>query len=324
MIFVPYKADLELNRIPFFTIAISIACLIIFYAQYNNETRVIESVVEYCEATLDQSFKFVLAKSTGSTSEGVCIDLIYKIHRSTDSEARINEIVKYSDRIEVFSEADGKRYMHQLLQEKYRNYADFAPTDLSARLMYEPGSWNPVTMLTSTFAHGSWAHVIGNLFFFFAFSATVEIILGLFWYPVVILALAFGTNVFYSLYASVQSDPLPTLGLSGVVMGVMAMLVFFLPRVKIRFFFWLVLIIWRFGIPAWLVVLWYVGFDTYNLFSQEEMGPINLVAHVTGAALGYGLGVLFFRDKREEVVAEYMEHDPDAKRKTYRRQRRRR
>ncbi|MDH3695515.1 MAG: rhomboid family intramembrane serine protease, partial [Gammaproteobacteria bacterium] len=189
--------------------------------------------------------------------------------------------------------------------------------------MYEPGSWNSITTVTSTFAHGSWSHVIGNLFFFFAFSATLKIILGFLWYPVVILFIAFGTNIFYSLYSYAQTDLLPTLGLSGVVMGVMAMLVLFLPRVEIRFFFWLVLIIWRFGLPAWLVVLWYLGFDTYNLFAQEQMGAINLVAHVTGAAIGYGLGVLFFRDKRDEVVAEYIESHPEERRKAYRRQRRR-
>ncbi|MDH3695516.1 MAG: hypothetical protein OER96_13200 [Gammaproteobacteria bacterium] len=114
MILIPYKADLELNRIPFFTIAISIACLIIFYFQFTNETRVIKSVVEYCEATMDQSFKFILSKSVGNTSESACIDMIYTIHRSTDSEAAIAEIVNGADRIEVFSETDGKRYMLQL------------------------------------------------------------------------------------------------------------------------------------------------------------------------------------------------------------------
>jgi len=324
MIFIPYKADIELNRIPFLTIGISIACLVIYYFQYTNETRVIESVVEYCESAVDQGFKFVLDKSAGYTGEGACIDLIYGIHRSTNSEVMLTQIVDNADHIEVFSEADGKQYLRQLLQEKYNNYAYYAPADLSANLMYEPTTWDPFTMLTSTFAHGSWDHVLGNIFFFFAFSATLEIILGFLWYPLVILALAFGTNVLYSLYAYVQTDPLPTLGLSGVVMGVMGMLVFFLPKVKIRFLFWLILIVWRFGIPAWLVALWYIGFDTYHLFTRDEMGPINLVVHVTGATIGYGLGVLFFRDMRDEVVAEYIESHPEEKRKAYRRQRRRR
>ncbi|NKC11275.1 MAG: hypothetical protein GKR94_03420 [Gammaproteobacteria bacterium] len=66
--------------------------------------------------------------------------------------------------------------------------------------------------------------------FFFAFAATVEIILGAWRYILVFLALAIGTHVTYS----PTGDTVPTLSLYGVVMGVMGLYAWFLPTSGIR------------------------------------------------------------------------------------------
>ncbi len=76
-------------------------------------------------------------------------------------------------------------------------------------------------------------------------------------------------------------------------MDVMALLVFFLSRSEnpvLCLGHSVYLDLW----DAWLVALWYIRFDTYNLFTQEQMGPINLVAHVAGVAVDYGIGSVFY------------------------------
>jgi len=100
---------------------------------------------------------------------------------------------------------------------------------------------------------------------------------------------------------------LPTVGLSGVVMGMIALFVFFIPWARISCFLWLIVFYRRFALPAWLLASWYIGWDVYALFTREGSTGVNLVAHLSGAAIGFLLGVTFFRQKRhwaQELVEE--------------------
>jgi len=40
------------------------------------------------------------------------------------------------------------------------------------------------------------------------------------------------------------------------------------------------------------------------LLTQDEMGGINLVAHVSGAFLGFALGAIFFRGHKRAIVID--------------------
>lgn len=134
-------------------------------------------------------------------------------------------------------------------------------------------------MLTANFAHGSWQHLIGNLLFFFAFASAVELIVGSITFAAVVLAMSFGTSVAYSLAMTNFPGALPTVGLSGVVMGMMALLAYLIPTGMIRCFWWFIIKFGTIALPAWLLSLWYIGLDIYVLTSQEELGTVNLVAH---------------------------------------------
>ena len=55
------------------------------------------------------------------------------------------------------------------------------------------------------------------------------------------------------------------------------------------------------AVPAWLLSLWYIGFDVYQLLNNKEMGTVNLVAHVSGAIIGLLLSITSFRRRKQEV-----------------------
>jgi membrane associated rhomboid family serine protease len=139
---------------------------------------------------------------------------------------------------------------------------------------------------------GRRSHVDGG------FAATVEIIVGIVLYLGVFVILAIGTHVVYSLAMIMQVDPLPTLGLSGVIMGMVALFTFFIPTAHIRCFLWLFVFFRRLSIPAWILAAWYIGWDVYSQVSGAGNAGINLVAHLSGAAIGLTLGLLLFREKR--------------------------
>ena len=301
MLFIPFRADIGLLRIPFLTILICIACLVIYYGQHSNEKKVVTASEKFCQTKGPVMWRMVLQRTNGESSTKSCLEMMWEIHISDDTAA---EISKYSDKgtpIAGMTKASDKKLKYGVIEARYKSFTRSVPQYDTKELWYQPASWDVWAMITSSFSHGSWDHVIGNLFFFFAFSATVEIILGSIGYLGVILILSLGTNAFYSLIMMARPDAMPTVGLSGVVMGVMALFVYLMPTGKIRCFIWFLLFIRIISVPAWILAGWYIGWDVYELLSSDEMSGINLIAHVSGAAIGYLTGVILFRKQRQQT-----------------------
>jgi hypothetical protein len=70
-----------------------------------------------------------------------------------------------------------RAYLAGVIERQYERYRASAPVELTAA-SYVPSTFDPWTMITSSFAHADWSHVIFNVLFFVAFAATVEICLG--------------------------------------------------------------------------------------------------------------------------------------------------
>jgi membrane associated rhomboid family serine protease len=301
MLFLPYRVDLELYRLPFITIIICLVCLLVYFNQSRNERLVVETAQATCFYNGDTNWLMVLGKSMGHNDPEACLEMMWKIHSADDQKKQIAEFAEQGKHIGGVTKEYSRQYKAEVIANRYRDFKMRVPVYKTQQLWYEPASWDVVSMVTAAFAHGSWPHVIGNLFFFVAFATTIEVILGPALFLTVILSLALGTHAFYSVAMLGVSEPAPTVGLSGVVMGVMALFTFFLPQGRIRCFLWAFVFVRRFALPAWLLVFWYVGWDVYALFTEGERSNINLIAHVSGAAIGYLLGVLFFRRHWHEV-----------------------
>ena len=173
-------------------------------------------------------------------------------------------------------------------------------------LKYYPASWNPLNMVTSIFAHGSWTHLLGNLIFFLAFAPALEALIGsTLRYIALMLFIALVTGVSYSIATLIGSiEALPTLGFSGVVMGMIGLSAYMMPLARIRVFGWFILFWKIFYVPAWILALFYIGLDLLEMISAESYGGINLVAHVAGGLAGYGFGFVWLKQRREEIREE--------------------
>lgn len=315
MLFLPLKADLPSPRFPFVTILIVLMCLFIYWKQVKTDEVIAERVDIFCSAQDDRSYTIVmnkLAEGTEATKEIVCNAVVSAMHYSNDREKTIESIAGSASSFSIMNKKETQDYISTHLLEIASRFADIAPKPLTQRLQYDPGTYDVVSMITSAFAHGSWSHVIGNLFFFFAFAATVEIILGSTFFIIMIATLAIGTNMSYALTVAQTADSLPTLGLSGVVMGMIGMFVYFIPREKIMCLIWVIFIIRRLRIPAWMIASWYVGWDIYDLTNDGvNSSGVNLIAHVSGFILGYLLGKALFSWRKLEVkqeLEEYLSH----------------
>lgn len=317
MILFPYRAQIKLHKWPVMTIAVSIVCLLIYAAQAGSEARMVRHVENTCQladAATDTRLELDAVEAGAAEVERArpwpCEQAIwhihYMMHASETREQHLDEHAR--DLTERGRAADAER-----LRAAYRLFAANAPVTLTERLWHDRSRLDPLGMLTSSFAHASWEHVIFNLIFFFAFAAAVELILGPVLFLGMIVALSFGIGGFDYVISQWQGETGPSLGLSGVVMGMLALFFYFLPRARIRFFYWFLLFFGAFGVPAWAVALYYVGWDLY--YQLSEVGSrTNFVAHLAGAAFGLALGMLLFRGKRawaREIVEEKVDLTQD-------------
>ncbi len=116
---------------------------------------------------------------------------------------------------------------------------------------------NILTPLLSMFLHGGWGHIIGNAMFLWVFGNNIEDVVG-----------RGRFLAFYLLCGLVASaahivvdpgSPIPTVGASGAISGVMGAYLVLFPKVRVRMLFLFVIILKVIPIPAWLVLLYWFG-----------------------------------------------------------------
>jgi membrane associated rhomboid family serine protease len=154
-----------------------------------------------------------------------------------------------------------------------------------------------VPFFTSMFLHGSWMHVIGNMWFLFIFGDNVEDYLGHFKYLVFYILtglIAMGTQVAINLHSTV-----PTLGASGAIAGVLGAYFILFPRARVLTWFF-VFVVW---VPAWIILgYWFVlnflsGTATALAVQGQNIGGVAFWAHVGGFVSG-ALLVKVFGERR--------------------------
>jgi membrane associated rhomboid family serine protease len=152
-------------------------------------------------------------------------------------------------------------------------------------------------LFTSMFLHGSWLHVIGNMWFLYIFGDNVEDYLGHFKYLVFYLLtglIAMSTQIAVNLHSSV-----PTLGASGAIAGVLGAYFVLYPRARVLTWFF-VFVLW---VPAWVILgYWFVlnflsGTATSLAVQGQNMGGVAFWAHVGGFVSG-ALLVKVFGERR--------------------------
>lgn len=307
MVIIPYKSDTRLSRLPVLSILVCLVCLFIYFLQHQSNQKIDQFTADYCSTKQTRILKHVFEKTTFRGRSVGCFELLSRVTAAPDHDEMLNSFAKSSKRFKSLSNKASEKLVGKELRRFYESYSISAPEDMTVNYWYHPSSWSLPHMITSAFAHGDWSHVIGNVFFFFAFAATVEIVLGSILYIVFFLTIAFSTSALYSLHSIAVGSLVPTLGLSGVVYGFMGVLLFLAPSINIRHIFWFFLLFWRvyrFSIPVWMLVIFYVGFDAYKLIATEDWQGINLIAHVGGGVVGYLFGFLFLRNKKNEITKE--------------------
>ena len=297
MLILPYSTELKLSKIPFITYAIVLICIFVFYLQINNRIAIENNVFKYCSSIHSVKNKL----DDIASNKKYCIQILSLYHMYSRNDDDFEKSV--SDRV-VFGRQQTESSKIEMIKNHYHRFSLTTVRSLDKQLMHYSDSLNPVTMLTSILSHADFSHIFFNLLFFLAFAPALEILINNRWqFLKVILVISFASGLTYVI-TRLGSDPVPTLGLSGVVMGMIGLSAFLIPKAKIRVLFWFIVIVKRLYIPVWVVAAWYIGWDSWNLIAGEGNSGINLVAHVSGGVAGYFLGRLWFKERRGEYQYE--------------------
>ena len=150
-------------------------------------------------------------------------------------------------------------------------------------------------LFTSMFMHGSWLHMLGNMWFMWIFGNNVEDSMGrsrfIVFYLVCGLAAAFGqvlTN---------PSSAIPMVGASGSISGVMGGYLLLYPKVRVFAILPLGFFITSIALPAWVMLgYWFLIQFASGVFSfGGDVGGVAFWAHIGGFVAGIVLVKLFVR-----------------------------
>jgi membrane associated rhomboid family serine protease len=162
---------------------------------------------------------------------------------------------------------------------------------------------NVLTPLISMFLHGGWAHLLGNALFFWVFGNNIEDSLGHFRF--LVFYLVCGLAAAFAHVISQPASPLPTVGASGAISGILGAYLVLYPKVRVRMLFFFIIFFKIIPIPAWLVLLWWFFWQLVaalpELARGEDLtGGVAVWAHVGGFVAGVLLVKLF--ENRHLVV----------------------
>jgi membrane associated rhomboid family serine protease len=161
------------------------------------------------------------------------------------------------------------------------------------------------TVFTHMFLHGSWMHIIGNMWFLWIFGNNVEDSMGHVRFVVFYLLSGLAAAAL-QVFASPESG-IPMVGASGAIGGVMGAYVLLYPRVNVHMLFWFGFYVTTFAIPAiWMLGYWFLVQIIGGVGSiGAQGGGVAFWAHVGGFVAGAIL-VLIFRDP--ELLARHPYH----------------
>ncbi len=149
---------------------------------------------------------------------------------------------------------------------------------------------NGATLLTYFFLHGSWMHVLGNLYFLWFFGDSVEDELGRTNYLVTLIAGTVGAALLHAMFSPSGYSLL--VGASGGIstLGMIYMLRF--PRARLGFF---VIVGWI-RVPAYLLMGIWIAMQVDLAFQQiAGLTQVSALAHLGGALVGLGSYLIFLR-----------------------------
>ena len=161
------------------------------------------------------------------------------------------------------------------------------PYEITTGTKIGPGSGIPpfLTVLTSMFIHAGFLHIAGNMLFLWVFGDNVEDILG--HWTFLVLYVACGIFAALAHVATDPFSPVPSIGASGAIAGVLAAYMLLFPRATVD----ALIVFLPVRIPALLLIGFWIVWQLFNGLaslgvSTAQTSGVAYWAHIGGFFTG--------------------------------------
>ena len=162
-------------------------------------------------------------------------------------------------------------------------------------------------LLTSMFLHGSWMHLLGNMWFLWLFGNNIEDSMTR---PrFVAFYLLTGLAAALAQVAANPASEVPMVGASGAISGVMGAYLVLFPRVRVFTMVPLGFFITSMALPAWAMLIYWAFLQVAGGLTSivdEQTGGVAFWAHLGGFIAGVVLVKVF--ERRDRVAAHTGQH----------------
>ncbi len=153
---------------------------------------------------------------------------------------------------------------------------------IPARVTQGDGAY---TLITSTFLHGGFLHLAGNMLFLWIFGDNLEDEMGHLPFLLFYLACGLGAGLIH--VAAGPGSTVPTVGASGAIAGVMGGYMLLYPRARVDIFIFLVILIRIIPVPSWVMLGAWLGLQVMGgIGADPDAGGVAYWAHAGGFAVG--------------------------------------
>jgi membrane associated rhomboid family serine protease len=172
------------------------------------------------------------------------------------------------------------------------------PLTESLVCVVDPGR-APLHIFSSMFLHGSWMHLIGNMWFLWLFGNNIEDSMGR--RRFVAFYLLCGIAAAFAQVIAQPDSAVPMVGASGAISGVMGAYIVLYPNVRVYTLVPLFIIFTTVALPAWVMLGYWMLLQIFGGLSGQE-GGVAFWAHIGGFVAGVVLVKIF---ARPEYIAEH-------------------
>ena len=151
-----------------------------------------------------------------------------------------------------------------------------------------------LSVISSMFLHGGFMHLASNMLYLWIFGDNVEEAMGkgrfLCFYLLCGAAAAFAQALID------PASPIPLIGASGGIAGILGAYIMLHPRATIKVFMWIIVFVRLVNIPAWIVLSIWIGgqFIAIPQALSTQGGGVAYFAHIGGFIAGMAF-VAFFK-----------------------------
>ena len=161
-------------------------------------------------------------------------------------------------------------------------------------------------VVTSMFLHGSWMHLIGNMWFLWLFGNNIEDSMTR---PrFVAFYLLAGLAAALAQVAAEPASGVPMVGASGAISGVMGAYLVLFPRVRVYTMVPLGFLLQSMALPAWVMLIYWAFLQFAGgviSIASAQAGGVAFWAHVGGFLAGVVLVKVFERSDRVAAHSAY-------------------